>query len=212
MHYAHAETSGQVLFLIYECKSCHIFHRVFVVKVSENSDYILKVGQYPEIDISIDKDFEIALGESSKLFRKGLVCEAQGYGIGAYAYYRRIVESIIDDLLNDIYDLVSDEDKKQYKLALDEIKKTNQASDKIALVKDHLPYHLRINGVNPLGTLYQNLSEGLHSKTDNECINLAQEIRIVLVYLIKQVVRTKNDKKEFTESQKRLLNKKIKTP
>ncbi len=40
------------------------------------------------------------LGEHLKDYRKGLICENHSYGVGAYSYYRRIIENVIDDLLN----------------------------------------------------------------------------------------------------------------
>ena len=49
---------------------------------------------------------------------KGLVSESQGYGIGAFAYYRRIVEEIIDEMLKQIGDLISGVDKERYAAAL----------------------------------------------------------------------------------------------
>lgn len=203
-------SAGKLVYLDYLCAGCEKFHMAFLIKISNNRDYLMKTGQYPEIDISIDKSIEIALGQHSKLFRKGLVCETQGYGIGAYAYYRRILESIIDNLLDDIYELIDNEDKEKYKGALEQTKQTKQTSEKISLVKDLLPMSLRPDGLNPLGTLYEILSEGIHSKPDDECITIAKEIKLILVHLIKQTSISRKEKKEFTASMRKLLSKKQK--
>ena len=203
-------SAGTLLYLDYLCAGCEKYYRYFLVKVSNDLDNLMKAGQYPEIDISIDKNVEIALGPHSKLLRKGLVCETQGYGIGAYAYYRRIVESIIDELLDDIYELIDSEGKEEYKSALEKTKRTKQTSEKISLVKDLLPSSLRSGGLNPLGALYEILSEGIHNKSDNECIDIAKEINLILVHLIKQTLISKNEKKEFSEGMKKLLDKKPK--
>ena len=203
-------SAGKVLNLDYLCAGCENFNRGFLIKISDNLDYLMKAGQYPEIDISVDKSVENVLGRHSKLFRKGLVCEAQGYGIGAYAYYRRIVESIIDNLLGDISELIDTEDKEKYMDVLEQTKQTRQTSEKISLVKDLLPLSLRPGGLNPLGTLYEILSEGIHNKPDDECIGIAKEINLILVYLIKQTSINTKEKKEFTESMKKLLDKKQK--
>jgi hypothetical protein len=82
-------------------------------------DYVMKVGQAPSWDITPDRALEKMLGTRSDYYRKALVCESQSYGIGAFAYYRRIVEEIIDALLLDITDLVeNDEQKEKYQQAL----------------------------------------------------------------------------------------------
>jgi DNA-binding transcriptional ArsR family regulator len=130
----------------------------------------MKVGQYPAWDISIDKSISSVLGKYKELFKKGLICESQGYGIGAYAYYRRIVELSIDELLDDICELVDESGRDKYKIALRKTKETSVASEKIELVKDLLPASLRPAGMNPLGLLYGFLREGIHDKSDEECI------------------------------------------
>lgn len=209
-HPANVSSSGQILFLNYLCTGCHCFRRVFVIKISEECDYVLKVGQYPEIDISIDKELLKTMGEYSALYKRGLICEAQGYGIGAYAYYRRIVELIIDDLIDNIYELIDDEKKEDYERALQKTKETQNTSEKIKLIKDLLPSSLRPDNMNPLGILYGLLSEGIHNKSDDECIDIAQEIQNIIVFLIKHIIRSKDEKKEFTESMKKILKKKAK--
>jgi hypothetical protein len=196
--------------LDYVCAGCHEFRRVFLIKISEKLDYFIKVGQYPEPDISIDKKLSDRLYGHKNLFQKGLICEKQGYGIAAYAYYRRIVELIIDGLLEDISDLVDEDGKEQYRKALEEIKKTQIMEEKIKLVKDLIPISLRPGGMNPLQALYEFLSEGLHGLSDEECIEIATDIRKILVDLIIHVNQSKEASKELTGSMKRLLDKKSK--
>lgn len=201
---------GKILHLNYRCAGCGIFKRVFSIKVSDNLEYLMKIGQYPKPDISIDKSISKALGKHEGLFKKGLICESHSYGIAAYTYYRRIVEKIIDELLDDITDLVDANDKIQYEEALKKTKETSFAKDKIELIKDLLPNILKPNGMNPLGTLYGFLSEGMHEKTDDECIEIAVHIRTILVFFIKQVIQSKQESKEFTDSMKKILAKKSK--
>jgi hypothetical protein len=138
-----------------------------------------------------------------------LICESQGYGIGAYGYYRRIIEDIIDKLLDMIPDLLSGKDKEIYMKALEQTKHDINASDKIKLVKDLLPSSLRPGGINPLSTLHQSLSEGLHARTDDECTELATNIRLVLIYLVEQIALTRESSAHFTEGMRKLLDKKV---
>lgn len=210
----------------YVCSACSRGVRVFLIhfgemtrnhinpetKEKEESEdlYVVKVGQYPAWSIEMDKELEKILGEHSEhseYYRRGLVCESQGYGIGAYAYFRRITENIIDELLESILDLVEEDEKEQYREKLKQVKKEKIAEKKINLVKDLLPKSLQVDGMNPLKELYRVLSQGIHDETDEECMEKSEVIRGILVFLVNQVIRTKKDKKSFTEGMKKILGK-----
>jgi hypothetical protein len=204
-NYASADTK---LRLVYQCQSCRSFTRQFQIYVSPSLDYCYKFGQYPEWEIKMDKNLERILGKHSKTFRKGLVCESQGYGIGAFAYYRRITEEIIDELLDSITDLIETDNKEQYLEALEKTKKTRVTQEKIDLIKDLLPSILRPNGMNPLGVLHSELSEGIHAESDESCLENASHIKNILTFLINQIIQSKEAAKQFTTGMKSLLEKK----
>ena len=86
----------------------------------------------------MDNELEKLLDKHAHIYRKGLISESQGYGIVAFAYYRRITEEIIDDLIDSIYDLIEEEQKGEYKTALEKTKNTRITQDKINIVKDLL--------------------------------------------------------------------------
>ncbi|MEW5677255.1 hypothetical protein ABGT15_13150 [Flavobacterium enshiense] len=201
---------NRVINLEYVCQSCKIFQRYFYVYVNEQANEFYKVGQYPEWEIKMDKNLEKTLSKHSPTFRKGLVCESQGYGIGAFAYYRRISEEIIDELLDSITDLIEEENKLKYVQALEKTKNTRVTQEKIDLVKDLLPSILKPNGMNPLGVLHSELSEGLHALTDEACLENANHIKSILTFLINQIIQSKESAKTFTSSMKSLLEKKSK--
>lgn len=194
--------------IVYTCQSCRDFTRQFQVYFSPDNDYMYKFGQYPEWEIKMDKGLEKTLGKHSKTFRKGLVCESQGYGIAAFAYYRRITEEIIDELLESITDLIDEENRDKYITALEETKKTRVTQDKINLVKDLVPSILKPNGINPLGILHSELSKGLHSESDAICLENANHIKNILTFLINQIMKSKESAKDFTQSMKSILAKK----
>jgi len=204
------EVAGLCCRAIYLCAACGTCERHFMLTFSSNKDFVLKTGQYPAWDISTDKNIADLLGEHVDHYRKALVCESQNYGIGAVAYYRRIVEDIIDTLLDSIAAILPASEADKYKEALVETKKTIVTQDKIALVKDMLPEILRPNGINPLSVLHQSLSEGLHSKTEDECSEIASTIKEAIVFLVNQVLSAKQQSKKFTDGMKRLLEKKSK--
>lgn len=202
-----------VSLLEYQCVSCKDFMQVYILSfelIGNNIVGITKVGQFPPIDIGIDLELKSKLGPYVGLYKKGRICESQGYGIGAYAYYRRIVELVIDTLLDDIPNLLSDEGKKEYAIALVKTKSTQVAQEKIALVKDLLPPILRPNGVNPLSILHGTLSQGLHTGSDEECLDSASQIREVLVFLVHQISTVSSASKSFTESMRKLLERRSK--
>jgi len=215
--------TGIVVRVKYQCFGCHNHIRYFFVGFgkgeieveNENGEkekneviYAEKIGQYPAWNIEMDKELEKMLGEHTEYYKRGLICESQGYGIGAYAYFRRIAEDIIDELLESILDLVEETEKKQYEEKLKQVKKEKVAENKINLIKDLLPKSLQVDGMNPLKQLYGVLSQGIHDETDEECMEKAEAIRGILVFLVNQVMRTKSDKKSFTDGMKKILGKK----
>ena len=206
--YSNYPSSNEKVPLIYYCSSCQNYSRQFLIYISPNLDYIYKCGQYPQYEIKIDKQIEKILGNHSSNYKKGLICESQGYGIAAFAYYRKITEEIIDELLDSIADLIDSQNKDKYSEALKKTKATRVTQEKIELVKDLLPEILRPQGMNPLGVLHSELSQGLHNESDEECLEKAGHIKEILSFLINQIIISKESSKQFTDSMRSLLDKK----
>jgi len=201
-----------VVHLRYRCMACVADSRHFYVKIGPKRQWIMKVGQFPAWDVVPEKELETALGAQAAIYSHGLICESQGYGIGAFAYYRRVVENVIDALLDDVLSLIPVGDQATYSAALKKTKSTKVAQEKIDLVKDLLPPILRPDGMNPLGLLHDSLSRGMHAETDEACLSQGAEVREILVYLLRQVSATKRGGKQFTESMRRLLEKRSERP
>lgn len=193
--------------LNYICAYCEKFHRFFAIKMGKGLKTIEKVGQFPAWDINIEKTLKKILKGYSEYYKKGKTCEFHSYGIGAFAYYRRIVEDIIGQLLESITDLMSGEELEKYQVALEEVRKTKTATKKIALVKDLLPLILKPEQFNPLKTLHDALSKGLHGRTDAECLEDAESISTSLVFLVDAVLSQKKGQQKYTESMKKILEK-----
>jgi hypothetical protein len=209
---------GKILEARYLCASCNQHRYTFYIEFGTDktpkkdaetfSGWIRKIGQSPPSEINIDKNLEKELGKEASLYKKGLVCESQSYGIGAYAYFRRITETTIDELLDSITNLIDEQDKEEYEKALEKVKKTRVTEEKIELVQDLLPSSLKPDGYNPLKALHAALSDGIHNKTDEECLELADTIRTVLVYLLEEIRNHKERSKRFSERMKKLLKEK----
>jgi hypothetical protein len=207
--YKNHPAHGQVVRLRYLCIHCQAYRREFYVRISEDGASLAKVGQFPSWEIDGDPNVERLLGGHSQYFRRGLICESQGYGIGAFGYYRRIVEEVIDGLLDEVSELLADDDLAAYQTALAKTKLTNVTQEKIDIVKDLLPPILRPNGMNPLSALHSALSEGLHADSDETCLEFAAASREVPVFLVSQVSANRSASRSFTDNMKKLLTKKV---
>ena len=86
---------------IYECSACESHQKTFLLHFDKALAWVMKVGEFPAGSIEISKAMSKFLGEQSDHFRKGLMCEAHAFGIAAFAYYRRVVECTIQNLLED---------------------------------------------------------------------------------------------------------------
>ncbi|WP_224483157.1 hypothetical protein [Robertkochia aurantiaca] len=199
--------------LYFKCQSCHQFERIYSIHLDEENKIMFKTGQYPQWEVESNKKLKKTLGKHYSNYNKGLICEANSYGIGAYAYYRRIIEEIIVELIEKIEEMIDDdEDKQVYHEALEKSKHSKNATEKISLVMDLLPASLRLDGINPLKTIYDELSEGLHGAKEVECLNSAEIMRKCIVFLIEQIDLQLSKKQVFTKDIKALLDKKARRP
>ncbi len=193
---------------VYVCTSCTTYQRTFHLLFDFDMIHVMKVGQYPPWREKIKPELKKLLGDQTDLYQKALILESQSYGIGAFAYYRRIVEEQITKLVEDIEVLIPESDKAAYQEAVERVRETHIASDKIELVKDLLPSSLKPNNINPLDIIYGHLSGGLHGKDEEECLEIAESLRESVIYLITKVYENRDADKEFSERMKKLLEKK----
>ncbi len=196
----------------YYCASCNDYNRYFLLKIDKNLSYVQKIGQYPPWDISIEKELKEILNKCEKYYKNGKICESQSYGIGAFAYYRRIIEEIIDYLLDSIPELMEGRDKEIYEEALKQVKQTKNTSKKIELVYDLLPPVLNPEEFNPLKTIHKKLSGGIHKKSDEDCLIDAEILRESLLFVVKKILVESKEKREFTEKMRKILKKELKKP
>jgi hypothetical protein len=186
-------------FLVFQCASCLGQRATVTLETGMigNDAIIVKVGQSPAVRTPVDPRVAKAMGPALGLFRQGLTSESHGFGIGAYAYYRQVAENLVDSLVKQ---LRVEADAMQYKALLDAIDGLAPAarpSEKIGIVKDHLPPSLRPQGVNPLGAIYKALSEGIHSGTDEGCLKQARALRGALTFVLQQLAESREHRSTF---------------
>jgi hypothetical protein len=140
-----------------------------------------KYGEQPAFGPRIPSRLITLVGSDREAFIKGRRAEFQGMGIGAFAYYRRVVENqrlrLLDEFIRVATKLGAEAELLQDLAAA---KLETQFSAAVDRVKHGIPPALLIDGHNPLLLLHAALSEGLHAKTDDDCLTLAQSIRLVL--------------------------------
>ena len=184
----------------FTCVTCRKEHHEYLVEqiVGDETIKIQKYGQLPRKHLERDVTLQKFFSDDSDNYEKAVVCLSHGYGIAAFAYLRRIVENNTIKLIDLVLDEVksSEPDSKNLE-SLSELRKESPMSDKIKIANEALPVYLKPDGLNPLGRLYRVLSEGVHSLSDEECLNRAKTVKECLKYLISELSSRKKNRSQF---------------
>ena len=145
------------------------------------------------------------VGPDRDLFLKGRRAEIEGLGVGAFSYYRRIIEEqnrLLDEIIRVAHHLgVSTE----IIIRLEDAQREVQFSKAVENVKDAIPRVLYIKGHNPFTLLHSALSEGLHDTSDEEYLVAANDIRLILVAFAERLTEAMQEQKELDEALSRLV-------
>lgn len=184
----------QDIFVRYLCGDCKDEQKLFALRVDSPATAVreannrweldcrlTKIGEVPKPTTPLNKKIKKLISKEWQLYRKGADDEAAGNGIGAFAYYRRVVEDSRDHIVDAIC-------KAMEKLGADPgdvakvaaTKDSQQFSSSVEEIKDYIPRDLFIAGTNPLTALYGTLSDGMHNATDAECLEAARYIRTII--------------------------------
>jgi hypothetical protein len=206
------DTESPYYFLLkYSCKHCDQREKVFALSVVPPMDVhsnflvVMKLGELPAFGPITPPRLLRLVQSDRELYLKGRRSESQGLGIGAFAYYRRVVENQKDQLIDGIIKV-----SKRLKVAepiianLESAKQQIQFSSAIEMIRDGIPDSLKIEGKNPLSLLHSALSKGIHSESEDECLELAASIRLVLTNLAENIDQALQDHAELSEAVKRL--------
>jgi hypothetical protein len=197
-------------FINYRCSNCGRQYKRFAVQAVHGQDgangRVYKYGESPAFGPPTPARLLRLFGSEKDLFLKGRRCEIQGLGVGAFVYYRRVVESHKKQIFDEIIRVsetvgLPKEQADTIRAARDE----NQFSKSLEAVKDALPQTLLIRGQNPLSLLHAALSGHLHEKSDQECLALAQAVRIVLIELAEKMSAALSDQKELSDAVSKLM-------
>jgi hypothetical protein len=196
--------------LYYTCRNCGHYEIVFSLmsqrcKRTSESVFAIKLGQSPPFAPRVSRRIWQLIGDDKAFFEKALTCESSGFGIGAFTYYRRIVDNQWHRLLDEVIKVAEKTDPFVIEI-LSKAKQESQFDKAVKLVNDAIPQSLRIERHNPITLLHNALSEGLHAKTDAECLEIARDIRLVLSELAERIANALKDHAELNKAVGRLAN------
>jgi hypothetical protein len=189
-------------FVRYTCRDCGRWSKEFALILEPELNATpkvltaMKLGEYPPFGSHLAKRLQEMLSKDDlELYRKGLRTEREGHGIGAAAYFRRVVENQWKALVKKLRDAAEKLGTPPEKLKVfQEALAQPQFSTAVDMLKDAIPAKLLIlDGRNPLTLLYKPLSIQIHELSDQSCLQQAADIRIVLNETFDNISRVLSD-------------------
>lgn len=197
------------------CKSCNEYKIYALLNVFSNNEiskkryssvtrqissekqgtniFIQKIGFFPEIKVLPDKTVSKYFdSESNNLYFKGINALNQNFGIGSFAYFRRIIEKELLNIIESIEKLPDSHSSEIQKL-LEKHRENPKISTIYENIFQHLPYSLKVLGDNPIKLLYNQTSEGLHNLSETDCLDRAKKINQLLDFVIKKIYEERSE-------------------
>lgn len=195
----------------YSCRNCSMTSKTYAFMASFGKDKssveVQKFGEIPQFGPPTPARLISLIGPERDYFLKGRRAENQGLGIAAFAYYRRVVENqrnrIFDELIRVATKLSASTEMLR---DLETAKSESQFSKAVEAIKHGIPEALLIDGHNPLMLLHSALSEGLHTQTDENCLEVATSIRVVLAELVQRTEMALKEEAELKSAVSKLLS------
>lgn len=194
--------------LWYSCEKCGKPVKSYIVRFWSMND-VQKIAEWPTFAPRTPSKVMSLVGPDRDLFLKGRRAEIDGLGVGAFAYYRRIIENQKNRLLDEIIHVARHLGTPADTISeLESAKVETQFSKAVENVKTAIPEVLYIKGHNPLTLLHSALSEGRHEASDEVCLMAASDIRLILFEFTERLTEAMTDQKELNEALGRLVNRK----
>lgn len=203
----------KTLFIEYTCRDCGQWIKTFAlilnpdVTAKPSTLTAIKLGEHPPFGSHLAKRLQNMLSSTDlELYRKGLRTEREGQGIGAAAYFRRVVDNQWRTLVKKLRDAAEKLGTPLEKLKVfEEALAQPQFSTAVDMLKDAVPEKLLIlDGRNPLTLLYRPLSVQIHNLSDEQCLQQAADIRVVLNETFDNISRVLRDDETLKAAVSRL--------
>lgn len=208
------EGSANDELIYFYCRTCRGTVKTYAIRfyISGTGSHTMdamKLGEYPGFGEPRPNQIKDVLDDELDWLARGYRAETSGLGIGAFAYYRRFVESHKNKIIAEIRKVAVIQGLDPALVAgLDTAAKTISFMAAIEVIKDAIPDSVKVDGQNPLTLLHDALSIGLHSEDDVECLALAHDIRVVLTALAERTTALLAANSVLKDSVKRLQLKK----
>lgn len=208
-----SERGFSFFYITYSCSNCQKHERVYSIAARKHekndSGVAYKFGELPPYGPPTSAKLIKLIGPDRDTFLKGRRCENQGLGIGAFIYYRRVVENQKNRVFEEVKKVAEKVGAPQAALnALDSAIAETQFSKALDLAKEGIPESLLINGHNPMKLLHSALSDGVHARTDEECMEIATSVRIVLADLSERLSQALKEEAELRHALATLMKNK----
>jgi hypothetical protein len=197
-------------FITYLCSNCQRHRKIFSLtvfrQVNETFGTLSKYGESPVFGPPVPARLLKLIGPDRDNFLKGRRCENQGLGVGAFVYYRRVVEHQKDRIFKEIVKVSEKIGAPKEKIEiLNAALAETQFTKALDMAKDAMPESLLISGHSPIKLLYRALSDGIHNLSDEDCLSYASSVRVVLGELSERLSQALKDEVEITNAIARLL-------
>ena len=164
----------RVMTFHYSCTMNEAHKLDYIVRTEGN--IIQKIGQFPSVaDLAFPEldEYHSVINKADRgELRRAIGLYAQGIGVGAYVYLRRIFERIIDTAkVSALDDGKLDEEKY----------KQSRIADRIKMLKDYLPTILNSNPI-----FYSIVSKGIHELSEEQCIEYFPVMKQCILMILKQ--------------------------
>lgn len=200
-------------YVTYICSNCQKVEKIFSLAAKVNDSgkgqgECYKFGELPTYGPPVASKLMKLIGPDRDEFLKGRRCENQGLGVGSFIYYRRVVENQKNRILGEIIKVANKigTSKSNIEILEKAIEET-QFTKALDMAKNAIPESLLINGHSPIKLLHSALSEGVHALSDEECLEMASSVRVVLGELSERLSQALKDEAELTKALSSLMKK-----
>jgi hypothetical protein len=199
----------------YTCRNCGktTVNYCFIWQERESNNIFVKVGQYPELEERVPDQLTQSLDEDDlKLYKNALRMRNFNLGVAAVAYMRRVIENRMNDMLEILHEAAITHNAPAELIARHkEMKEERRFSVKVDYAGELLPASLRPSGKpNPMAVLHELASDGLHAKSDEQCVDIFDACRRTFEYVFGKLRVETEDAKHFVKEMSALTEKRTK--